>query len=131
MTADMRFAVLMGASAIVFAAMLSFVLRHRARPAPSLLIAALAVAICAGGMLFARYGAQTGLPWTIYYTVPAAATVFLPPLLFRMNWRETGLYLLLSSVSAPAIHAAFSFFLGWTEYMPFLRVPYWRDVLGG
>lgn len=130
MEPDTKFVTLMGVSLIVFAATISFVLRGRPAPASSVFVAILAVVVCAGGMTFARYGAQTGLPWTIYYTIPAMATVFAPPILLAMNRRETILYLVLGALSAPAIHAAFSFLFGWTEYMPFLRVPYWRDVVG-
>jgi hypothetical protein len=130
MEPDAKFVVLIGVSLIVFASVVSFVLRQRQSAAPNLSVAALAVVICAGGMVFARYGAQMGLPWTIYYSIPAVATVFAPPILLAMSWRETMTYLVLSSMSAPAIHAAFSFLLGWPEYMPFLKVPYWRDVLG-
>ena len=130
MEPDTKFVILMGVSLIVFAATISFVLRGRAAPASTLLVAILAVVVCAGGMTFARYGAQTGLPWTIYYTIPAMATVFAPPILLSMSRRETVLYLVLGALSAPAIHAAFSLLFGWTEYMPFLKVPYWRDLVG-
>ncbi len=128
MQPDMKFAALMGASVIVFALVVSSALARRTEKPNAVLVSALAIFICAGGMLFARSGAQWGLPWTIYYTLPAAATILLPPVLLAMNWRESAWYLLLSSLSAPAIHAAFSFFLGWNEYMPFIQVPYWKDV---
>jgi hypothetical protein len=41
-----------------------------------------------------------------------------------MNLRKTALYLFLSFLSAPIIHALFSFFLGWSEYMPFWDIPF-------
>lgn len=80
------------------------------------------------GMLFGKYGAQMGLKWWIYYPVPMLMTVFLPPFLLKMNLKNTFLYLFLSFLSAPLIHALFSFFLGWTEYMPFWDIPFIGDL---
>lgn len=76
------------------------------------------------GMLFGKYGAQMGLKWWIYYPIPMLLTVLLPPYVLKMNIKKTVLYLLLSFLSAPIIHAFFSFFLGWSEYMPFWDIPY-------
>lgn len=75
------------------------------------------------GMLFGKYGANWGLPWWIYYPVPMLVTVFLPPIVLKMKSNPTILYLVLSFLSAPLIHFVFSFFLGWTEYMPFWKIP--------
>ncbi len=76
------------------------------------------------GMLFGKYGAQMGLPWWIYYPVPMLMTVLLPPVVLKMNFKRTILYLFLSFLSAPVIHVLFSFFMGWTEYMPFWEIPF-------
>ncbi|MET1034982.1 MAG: hypothetical protein ABWX68_07105 [Arthrobacter sp.] len=38
-------------------------------------------------------------------------------------------YLILAALSASLIHAVFSFFPGWYEYMPFLPVPSLADLL--
>ena len=71
--------------------------------------------VVAGGMLFAKIGQNTGLPWWIYDTVPMVVTVGVPLAVFRMNVRETLAYLV------------FSFFLGWKDYMPFIAVPaFWE-----
>jgi hypothetical protein len=87
--------------------------------------------VVVGGMLFGKYGATVlQLPWWVYYPVPALLTILLPPVVFRMNVRRTVLYLVLSAVSAPVIHSLFSLFLGWDEYMPFLRVPSLASLLG-
>lgn len=80
------------------------------------------------GMLFGKYGAQWGLPWWIYYPIPMLMTVFLPPILLKMEAKRTILYLFLSFLSAPFIHICFSFFLGWNEYMPFWDIPYLGDL---
>ena len=75
------------------------------------------------GVLIAKFGANIGLPWWIYYTLPMLATVALPPVVLKMQASETIAYLLLAFLSAPAIHAAFVLTLGWHEYMPFLPWP--------
>lgn len=80
------------------------------------------------GMLFGKYGAQWGLPWWVYYPIPMLMTVLLPPIVLKMNTKQTIFYLVLSFMSAPLIHTLFSFFLGWQEYMPFWDVPYWGDL---
>ena len=88
----------------------------------------LATVVVVGGMLFGKFGATAGLPWWIYYPIPMLANVLLPPLLLKLNSRQTLVYLVLSFLSAPLIHAAFSFLLGWNEYMPFWAIPYWRSL---
>ena len=82
-----------------------------------------AFAISAMGILFAKYGANFGLPWWIYYTVPMLATVFVPPLLFRLSLWRAALYVVMAFATAPFIHAAFYYGLGWGDYMPFLGLP--------
>ncbi|MEP6948193.1 MAG: hypothetical protein ABI863_02915 [Ginsengibacter sp.] len=37
-------------------------------------------------------------------------------------------YLMMSLLLAPLIHAAFSFFLGWKEYMPFWNIPSIKEL---
>jgi hypothetical protein len=74
-------------------------------------------------MLLGKYGANWELPWWIYYTVPMILTMFFPIIYFRMRSREILTYLILTFISAPLIHIIFSFFIGWKNYMPFIRVP--------
>ena len=90
---------------------------------------AVAGVVVVGGMLFAKFGNNAGFPWWIYYTVPALTTLALPPLTFSFSGREAVQYLVLAFLSSPAIHVTFSFLFGWHEYMPFLPVPSWQDVL--
>lgn len=80
------------------------------------------------GMLFGKYGATYGLPWWFYYPIPMLITVFLPPLVLKLKRQMVITYLLLSFLSAPLIHALFSFFVGWTEYMPFWEIPFIGDL---
>jgi hypothetical protein len=127
---DWRFPIMIAASLLEFAVVLRLVLgaitfRRRWRS-----VAVVSVVVVVLGMLFGRYGALVGLPWWLYYPVPALVTVLLPPLVFRMRPARTAGYLLLALLSAPLIHAVFAFFLGWDEYMPFLRVPSLAELLG-
>ena len=87
--------------------------------------------VVVGGMLFGKYGASLwGLPWWIYYPVPALLTLVLAPIVFKLSVKRTLLYLALAFLSSPVIHVAFSFFLGWNEYMPFWHVPSLSSLLG-
>jgi hypothetical protein len=121
---EWHFPVMIAASLVLFVGLLRVVLgpsvfRRRIRS-----VVFVSVLVVVGGMLFGKYGATSlGLPWWIYYPVPAILTVVLAPLVFRMTLRKTAAYVALSALSAPAIHILFSFFLGWGEYMPFLPVP--------
>jgi hypothetical protein len=81
------------------------------------------------GMAFGKYGAQAGLKWWVYYPIPMLVTVLVPPLVLKMNSRKILVYLVLSMLSAPVIHAFFSFFLGWDEYMPFWDIPYYKTLI--
>ncbi|MCU1447412.1 MAG: hypothetical protein JWP54_3070 [Cryobacterium sp.] len=111
------------ASLVEFAVVLRLVLgadtfRRRWRA-----VVVVSVVVVVLGMLFGRYGALIGLPWWLYYPVPALVTVVLPPIIFRLRPARTAVYLLLALLSAPLIHAVFAFFLGWDEYLPFVPIP--------
>lgn len=131
MSANFQFYVLVVVSCVVFVGVVLFVLRRRSNRIEPRKVVAIAALVVVGGMLFARFGAQSGMPWWIYYTVPALMTVVLPPVVFLMNTRETLSYIVLAFLSAPAIHVVFSFFFGWREYMPFLHIPSLNDMFGG
>ena len=125
-----RFPVLIAVSLIVFIVILRFVVRRRPDQPSILRVVAVAAIVVVGGMLFAKTTQNAGWPWWIYYTVPALATLALPPAAFRFSGQELWRYLVLAFLSAPAIHVAFSFFLDWHDYMPFLPVPSLQDLLG-
>ena len=129
MNVDMfHFVVFMAVSSLVFVAVLHLVLRKR-RARPSLLpLVAVAGIVNVGGMCFAKVGANAGWPVWLYYGLPAAMTVFLAPVIFRMSSREATAYIVLASLMAPAIHVSFSLLLGWKEYLPFWAVPSLREL---
>lgn len=123
MSDAMRFGVFVIVSLVAFIAILRFVTRRRAARPRLATVLAVAGCVVVGGMLFAKFGNNAGLPWWIYYTVPALATLVVPPAVFAFSGKELGQYLVLAFLSSPVIHAVFSFFLGWHEYMPFIPVP--------
>jgi hypothetical protein len=111
------------ASTLVLALVIVFVGGLRGGRAPGWLAAlGVALSISVVGILFGKYGENLGLPWWIYYTAPMLATVLIPPLAFRfVLWRAV-LYVLLAFGTAPLIHAAFFYALGWGDFMPFLAL---------
>ncbi len=125
-----RFVVYSAVAFAVFTFVLRFALRKRtATPWRAILITG--VFIVFGGMLFARWTYELGSPWWVFYGVPALATIFGPPLVFRMSRFEAATYILLAVLMAPAIHTFFSFFLGWHEYMPLFYVPSVWELMHG
>ena len=96
----------------------------------TLLTMAVAAVVVVGGMVFAKYGSNAGLPWWIYYPVPAVATLVVPPVAFKLYGKELLQYLVLAFLSSPAIHVAFSFLFDWHDYMPFIPVPSLKSLLG-
>ena len=113
---------------VVFIGLLIFTLRGRSqRPTFRILILALIVVVC--GMSFARITYGIGVPWWIFYGLPALVTFMLPPLVLRMSRRELLLYVPLAILMSPVIHILFSFFFGWHDYMPLFYVPWWQELL--
>jgi len=124
-----RFWIFVAVSLVVFVGLLRFVTRHRTSRPRTGVLAVVAAVVVVGGMVFAKYGNNLGLPWWIYYTVPALATLLVPPVIFRLRGRELAQYLFLAFLSSPAIHVVFSLFLGWHEYMPFIPVPSLKQLM--
>ena len=130
MPPTLRFPVFILVSLVAFLAILRFVTRRRpVRPSASVLLAIAAVVVV-GGMGFAKLGQNTGWHWSIYYTVPALATLIVPPVVLRFSLSELWQYLVLAALSSPVIHVLFSFLLGWHDYMPFLHVPSLGELRG-
>ena len=124
-----RFSVFILVSLIAFIAILYFVIRHRSQRPKGFKVFAVTALVVVGGMVFAKFGNNAGLPWWIYYTLPALATLLVPPLVFKFNGKELLQYLLLAFLSSPVIHVVFSFLFDWHEYMPFIHVPSLRSLL--
>ena len=111
-----------------FIGLLIFTLRARSqKPVFRILLLALLVVVC--GMLFARITYGKGVPWWIFYGLPALNTFILPPLILHMSRRELILYVPLAILMSPVIHIFFSYFFGWHDYMPLFYVPWWHELV--
>ena len=87
-----RFWVFVLVSLVAFIVMLYFVTYRRTQRPHKATVAAVAILVVVGGMVFAKFGNNAGLPWWIYYTVPALVTFAVPPIVFKLsgkNWRST------------------------------------------
>lgn len=127
-----RFAIMMMAAFVAFLWVLRFAVRNRNPQPPGSRLILIGCITVMGGMFFARYShlAFPRLPWWIFYGLPAAITVFLPPLWLRMSGREVAQYLPLAWLTAPAIHLVFSLFVGWHDYMPFpVHIPSLAEIV--
>jgi hypothetical protein len=124
MNTEWHFPIMIIASLLIFVGILRGILPKADFNEKRKQILLLAIIVVVFGMLFGKYGATYGLPWWLYYPVPMLITVLLPPLVLKLHARKTAIYLVLSFLSAPFIHFIFSFFLGWTEYMPFWKIPF-------
>lgn len=130
MNNEWHFPVMIAASLVEFVLLLLLILGRVTFRRRILAVVVVSLIVVVAGMLFGKYGLLFGLPWWIYYPVPALFTVVLPPLVFKLTRNRTILYLILAVFSAPLIHVLFSLFLGWNEYMPFLPVPSLTALLG-
>jgi fatty acid desaturase len=128
-SAAYRFWVFVLVSLVAFIAILYFVTRRRARRPYKAAVAGVAIVVVVGGMVFAKFGNNAGLPWWIYYTVPALVTFAVPPVVFKLSGKELAQYLVLALLSSPVIHVTFSFLFDWHEYMPFIPVPSLKSLL--
>lgn len=120
----LKIIVFMAASTFVLALVIFAVgsIGNKDRPDAWRVLATSAV-ISVVGIFLGKYGENFGLSWVVYYTLPALATIFLPPLVFHWHLGRSAAYVALAFMSAPLIHAAFFYGLGWSEYMPFLHLP--------
>lgn len=128
MNSTWHFLIMIVASLLIFFLIVRLLLSKTEYLKKIRLISVLGFTLVVLGMTFGKYGATYGLPWWIYYPVPMLITVLLPPVFLKLNTRKTIVYLALSFFSAPLIHFIFSFFVGWTEYMPFWKIPFVGDL---
>ncbi len=124
MNTSWHFPIMILASLLIFFLIIRIILSKKEFITKRKQIFILSLIVVVLGMLFGKYGAVYGLPWWIYYPIPMLATLILPPFVLKLNASKTAVYLALSFLSAPFIHFFFSFFFGWTEYMPFWKIPF-------
>ena len=123
-----KFFVYMLVALIVFVLVLLFTLHKRPKQ-PVFKIVLLSIIAVVGGMTFARITYGKGVPWWIFYGIPAFITFVLPPIVLNMTKRELLFYIPISLLMAPVIHVFFSFFFGWHDYMPLFYVSWWRELI--
>jgi hypothetical protein len=121
---EWHFPVMIVASVVIFYLIIRVVLSKEVFQHKQKHIFLLALFVVVLGMVFGKYGATFGLPWWVYYPIPMLITVLLPPIILKLSAGSTTRYLIFSFLSAPFIHFIFSFLIGWTEYMPFWRIPF-------
>ncbi len=124
-----RFPIMILFSLIIFMLIIRIIFKKSEFIEKQYLIFFLSIIVVVFGMLFGKYGANMGLKWWIYYPIPMLINVLLPPAVLKMNLQKSLLYILLSFLSAPLIHAFFSFFFGWNEYIPFWKIGYIGNYL--
>ena len=129
MNTDWHFPIMIVASLLTFFLIIRIILSKQDFKIKRSQILLLALVVVVFGMLFGKYGATYGLPWWLYYPIPMLLTVIMPPIFLKLNTQKTIIYLILSFLSAPFIHFIFSFFLGWTEYMPFWKIPFIGNLI--
>ncbi len=125
---DNHFVIFVIVSFVTFVGLIRFCLRRRSDQPKASRILIVASLVVVAGMYFARWGVTSGLPWWFYYTIPAATTLIVPPVAFRLSRKEVIEYLVLAFLMAPSIHIVFSFLFGWKEYMPFIEIPSLREL---
>jgi len=128
MTSEWHFPIMIFASILIFFLVMRIVLTGKQFFEKRVQIFILSLVVVVLGMLFGKYGVTLSLPWWVYYTIPMSLTVLLPPVVLKFNRKQIVVYLFLSFLSAPFIHFCFSFFVGWTEYMPFWKIPFIGDI---
>jgi len=80
MPTEWHFPVMIAASLIEFVLVLWLVIGRATFVKRRVAVAVVAVVVVFG-MAFGKFGVTLGLPWWIYYPVPALITVALPPLM--------------------------------------------------
>jgi FtsH-binding integral membrane protein len=79
MDGNLRFGAFIFVALFVFVIILRVVLRARSEQPSWMQVITIAYIVVAGGMLFAKFGQNGGLPWWIYYAVPMLVTVLVLP----------------------------------------------------
>lgn len=82
-----------------------------------------------GSFIILRYGDLLKLPDYLRYAFPIILVAILPPLVLKMKSDQTIKYLLLSVLFLALLHFCLSFFVGWGDLLPFLKIPSLWDIV--
>lgn len=107
---------------LIFVCVIRLVLGRQYK-AKSFLIDIVGIVVVFGSFLISKYGNFLKLPGYLYYGLPVVLTVFLPPLALKMKSEQVLKYLALSILTVPFVHIFFSFFVGWGDFLPFIKIP--------
>ena len=107
-----RFPIMMAVSVIVLFLIILLVTRAKTPLPSSTAIMLISILVSVGGMIIAKYGANFGLPWTVYYSVPAILTIFSADDLFP-DVIAAGRDLYPAGVFERACNSLWISFLGW------------------
>lgn len=91
--------------------------------AKSFLIDIIGILAVFGSFILAKYRSFLKLPGFLVYILLFLLTVLLPPLALKMKSDQVLKYLALGVLAVPVIHLFFSFFVGWGDLLPFIRIP--------
>lgn len=122
MDQSFRFMIMTAVTYLAFLCVIRLVVGSQYK-AKSFLINIIGMLTVYGSFLITHYGNFLKLPGFLYYVLPLLLTVFLPPLSLKLKSDQTLKYLAFSILAVPLIHLFFSFFFGWGEFLPFLKVP--------
>ena len=80
------------------------------------------IVIGIGTVLIGKLGYYIDLPPYLYYPIPLVIGLFLPKLIFKLNWKEFGIYIVIGTILGFVSHILFSLLFGYNNYMPFWKI---------
>lgn len=107
---------------LIFLCVIRIVLGRQYK-AKSFLADIIGIAAVFGSFILGKYDSVVRLPFYLNYILPAVLMIFLPPIALRMKSDQVLKYLVLIILAVPFIHIFFSFFAGWGDLLPFIRIP--------
>lgn len=122
MDQSFRFIVIAAVTYLAFLSVIRLVLGSQYK-AKSFFINVIGILTVFGSLLVSLYGNFLKLPVWLHYVLPAVLTILLPPLALKMKSDHILKYLIFSVLAVPAVHIFFSFFFGWNDLTPFIRIP--------
>ncbi|NLU53444.1 MAG: hypothetical protein GXX10_11360 [Clostridiaceae bacterium] len=82
-----------------------------------------------GSFIILRYGELLKLPEYLCYAFPIILVAVLPPLALKMKSDQTIKYLVLAVLFLVLLHLCLSFFVGWRDILPFIKIPSLWDFI--
>jgi hypothetical protein len=118
----LRYIIMAAFAYLIFLCVIRIVLGRQYK-AKSFLADIIGIAAVFGSFILGKYDSVVRLPFYLNYILPAVLMIFLPPIALRMKSDQVLKYLVLIILAVPFIHIFFSFFAGWGDLLPFIRIP--------